>query len=69
MNKDHIQPAESGTKRPFQLITKTASRWSKEGRYYFEQAEKTQAQKHYKTACRGFVNWDVQNEILILRHF
>ena len=37
-------------------MTKTASRWSNEGRYYLLQAEKTQAQRHYKAARRCFVN-------------
>ena len=37
-------------------MTKTASRWSNEGRYYLLQAEKTQEQKHYKAAHRCFVN-------------
>ena len=56
MNKDNQSNAENGSKNQFQPITKTASRWSNEGRYYLLQAEKTQEQKHYKAARRCFVN-------------
>ena len=56
MNKDNQSNAEKGSKNQFQPITKTASRWSNEGRYYLLQAEKTQEQKHYKAARRCFVN-------------
>ena len=56
MNKDNQSNAEKGSKNQFQPMTKTASRWSNEGRYYLLQAEKTQAQKHYKSARRCFVN-------------
>ena len=56
MNKDNQSNAEKGSKNQFQPMTKTASRWSNEGRYYLLQAEKTQAQKHYKAARRCFVN-------------
>ena len=56
MNKDNQSNAEKGSRNQFQPMTKTASRWSNEGRYYLLQAEKTQAQKHYKAARRCFVN-------------
>ena len=56
MNKDNQSNAEKGSKNQFQPMTKTASRWSNEGRYYLLQAEKTQEQKHYKAARRCFVN-------------
>ena len=56
MNKDNQSNAEKGSKNQFQPMTKTASRWSNEGRCYLLQAEKTQAQKHYKAARRCFVN-------------
>ena len=56
MNKDNQSNAEKGSKNQFQPMTKTASRWSNEGRYYLLQAEKTQAQRYYKSARRCFVN-------------